>query len=211
MAQPGRHRRDPLQRRCIADAGVGVAHVQTQPQPGIVHPGRDLHQRLRRRLHHVLQRHGHILRQLVQQRPPKQHRLLHIPLRVIHVGDEPTVAHHPRHAQLRRLSRRLQKALFRHLPHQRVDGAGRQLGKGRVKPEAIHALHIPAHLPGRLRRIQHGRIAEGGDLIARAPPARQRRRLSVHPGQIQLVFQASRHAVASLRWSTTDYSTLRQK
>ena len=211
MAQPGRHGCDPFQRRCVADAGVGVAHVQTQPQPGIVHPGRDLHQRLRRRLHHVLQRHGHILRQLVQQRPPKQHRLLHIPLRVIHVGDEPTVAHHPRHAQVRRLPRRLQKALFRHLPHQRVDGAGRQLGKGRVKPEAVHALHVPAHLPGRLRLVQHGRIAEGGDLIARAPPARQRRRLSVHTGQIQPARQLLRHDTASLPQSATDYTTLHRK
>lgn len=46
VPQPWGHRHDPIHGRRFADAGVGVAHIQAQPQSGIVYLGGDGHQRL---------------------------------------------------------------------------------------------------------------------------------------------------------------------
>ena len=120
-----------------------MAHVQAQAQPGIVHLPGDLRQQPGLRLHDVFQGDGHILRQLPQELPPEEHRLLHIPLREVHLGHEAPVDHQPPHSQVLGQVRRLAVAFFRHLPHQRVDGTGGQLRKGGVEPEALHSGHVP--------------------------------------------------------------------
>ena len=111
-----------------------MSHIQTQPQPGIVYLLGDLYQHLRPRLHHVLHRQHHALRHVRQQLPPEQHRLLHKPLRKVHQRDEAAVYHKARYPQRPRRFDGLAEAVQRRVPHQRVDGAGGQLGKRRVEP-----------------------------------------------------------------------------
>ena len=82
----------------------------------------------------ILHRQHHALRHVRQQLPPEQHRLLHKPLRKVHQRDEAAVYHKARHAQRLRRFTGLAEAVQRRRAHQRVDGAGGQLGKRRVEP-----------------------------------------------------------------------------
>ena len=189
VPQPRGHGGHPFQRRHPADEGVGMAHVQAQAQPGVVHLAGNVRQQPGLRLHDVFQGDGHIRRQLPQKLPPEEHRLLHIPLREVHLGHEAPVDDEPPHSQVLGQVRRLPVALFRHLPHQRVDGAGGQLRKGGVEPEAVKLRHIRADGGQHRRVLQIGGIAECRDLQPQPVFPGQLRRPAVNAGQIQTVPQ----------------------
>ena len=53
MPQVGPAHLHPLHDRGAGQLRIGVAHIQAQPQPGIVHLADDVHRNLRRRLHDV--------------------------------------------------------------------------------------------------------------------------------------------------------------
>ena len=164
-----------------------MADVQAQAQPGVVHLPGDLRQQPGLRLHDVFQGDGHILRQLPQEIPPEEHRLLHIPLREVHLGHEAPVDDEPPHSQVLGQVRRLAVALFRHLPHQRINGAGAQLGKGGVEPEAVKPRHIRPDGGQHRRVLQIGGIAERRDLQAQPVFPGQVRRPAVDAGQVQSI------------------------
>lgn len=77
-----------------------MAHVQAQAQPGVVHLAGNVRQQPGFRLHDVFQGDGHIRRQLRQKLPPKENRLLHVPLRKVHLGHEAPVDHQLPDAQV---------------------------------------------------------------------------------------------------------------
>ena len=170
-----------------------MPHVQTKPQPRVVHARRNGHQRVRRRLHDVFQRQDEVRRHLLQKVPPEQDGLLHIPLREVDVGDEAAVEHHLPDAQLLSRRQRLAEAVLRRLPHQRVDGAGDQLGKGRVEPQSGKTGDPVGRLRQRGGVIQHGCVGEGDVLAAQPPAPRQRRGAVVHAGDIQLFLKGIDH------------------
>ena len=58
MAQPRGHRRDPVQRRRFAHAGIGMADIEAQAEARVIDARCDLHEHVRPRLHHVLHRHS---------------------------------------------------------------------------------------------------------------------------------------------------------
>ena len=168
----------------MAHERVRVPHVEAEPQTRIVHLPRDLRQQRRLRLHHIFERDGHPVRQLPQELPPELHRLLDVPLGKIHLRHEPAVDDEPVHTQFARQTDGLAVAPARDLPHERVDGTGRQLRKRRMQPEAADARHLRAHLRPPRRILQHRRIAEVRDLIAQPIFARKLRGAAVDPGEI---------------------------
>ena len=189
VPQPWGKRRDPVQGRRLADGGVGVAHVKTHPQPGIVHALHDGRQHIRAVVHDVFQRDGHVLGHLRQKVPPEAHRLLHKPLRKVDEGDIPVVDNDAADPQPPGHSDGLAVALYRNVPHQRVDGAGMQLGKGRVEPQAGNIRRFrfrSGHGGAVLQRCRH---AEGRDLEAQIIAAGQLGGGAVDSGQMEFFAQ----------------------
>ena len=135
MGKPRTHLPDPLDGRRTADAGVGMAGVEAQPQARVVHLPYNLHQHVRRRLHHVLQRKSHVRRGFFQKFTPESNGLPDIPLRKIDLRDIASVDHQPRNPKLPRKRQRLAVPLDRDLTDQRVNSAGEQLREGCVQPE----------------------------------------------------------------------------
>ena len=184
MPQVGGHGGDPLHGRCPAGAGIGVAYIQTQTQPGIIHLTDDVRHQLRRLVHDVFQRQHHILRDLRQELPPEGHGLLREPLRKVHQRDIAAVDHQTADAQLPGGGQSLTIAPGRHLPHQRVHGTGSQLRKRGVEPEMVDACHL---LPNRRKGggvVQHGGVAEVRDLQPQSPFPGQLRGVAVHAGEV---------------------------
>ena len=153
----------------------------------------DGYHRVRGRLHDVFQHQQHIRRYIVQERLPELLRLLHEPHHKVHMGDEAAVEHHAADVELPRRLHGLAEAAKRHVPHQRVDGAGRQLRKGTVEPQAGEALRLPLHAGQGGGVVQQRSIAEGDDLAACAPLAGQRAGPVIHAGDMEFVLQGIDH------------------
>ena len=87
--------------------------------------------------------------------------------------------------------------------HQRIDGAGVQLGKGRVEPQAPDARRLPFRGGDGLRILQHHRLTKGRDLKAQTAAAGRLRGGAVDAGQMQFFPQRGalhRQPSFSLRW-----------
>ena len=112
-----------------------MAGVEAQPQARVVHLPYNLHQHFRRRLHHVLQRKGHVGRGFFQKFAPEGNGLPDIPLRKIDLRDIAAVDDQPCNPKLPRKRQRLAVPLDRDLTGQRVNGTGTQLREGCVQPE----------------------------------------------------------------------------
>ena len=164
-----------------------MAHVQAQAQPGIVHLAGNVRQQQGFRLHDVFQGDGHIRRQLRQKLPPKENRLLHVPLRKVHLGHEAPVDHQLPDAQVPGQGDGLAVPPGRYLPHQRINGAGAKLGKGGVEPEAVKPRHIRPDGGQHRRVLQIGGIAERRNLQAQPVFPGQVRRPAVDAGQVQSI------------------------
>ena len=164
-----------------------MADVQAQAQTGVVHSPGDLRQQPGLRLHDVFQGDGHIRRQLPQEVPPEEHRLLHVPLRKVHLGHEAPVDHQLPDAQVPGQGDGLAIPPGRYLPHQRVDGTGSQLRKGGVEPEAVKPRHIRADGGQHRRVLQIGGVAERRDLQPQPVFPGQVRRPAVNAGQVQSI------------------------
>ena len=166
-----------------------MAHVKAHPQPGIVHALHDGRQHVRAVVHDVFQGDGHILRHLRQEAPPEGDRLLHEPLGKVDEGHISVVDDDALHVQAAGHGNGLAVAPRRDLPHQRVDGAGVQLGNGGVEPQAVKVrrLCFCGGCGGAV--LQGGRHAEGGDLEAQAVSAGQGRSGTVDAGQMEFFAQ----------------------
>ena len=69
--------------------------------------------------------------------------------------------------------------------HQRINGAGVQLGKGRVEPQTSDTRRLPFRRGDGLRVLQHHRLTKGGDLKAQTAAAGRLRGGAVDAGQMQ--------------------------
>ena len=130
-----------------------------------------------------------MFRHLRQKLPPEGHRLLHEPLRKIDEGHESVVDHHPVRPQPPGHGNGLTIAQPGRVTHQRIDGAGMQLGKGRVEPQAPDARRLPFRGGDGLRILQHHRLTKGGDLKAQTAAAGRLRGGAVDAGQMQFSLQ----------------------
>ena len=136
-----------------------MTQVQAQPDPGILYTPDDIQKHVRRRLQNVFHADRKSLRQGFQKVLPEKHGLLHIPLRVVHLGIEASVKHQLPGAIGLCQSCRLGKAESSKLSCLRVNGAGEKLVEGAMEHPPgntgqgffqglFHSGKLPVHIPG---------------------------------------------------------------
>ena len=154
VAQPGGQGFQPLHHTDFR-AHMGVAHIQAQPEPGVIHPGGDIRHPLRVRFQHIFNAEHRVRRDALQKFLPEQNGLLRIPAGIVHMGQVSAVEHQSLGPVLLCHLERLEIAPGSQLPGQGVNGAGEELIEGAMEHPPLYALHLGIH-PGfrfRVKRI----------------------------------------------------------
>ena len=192
MGQPGG---PVLQPPLHGDFGIGIhmAHIQAQPQTGIIHRRHNVPEQVGLRLQHIFQTQHRVPGHRLHKFLPEHNGLLHIPNGVVHKGLEAAVDHQLADAVAFGQSHGLSVPPGRQLPGLQVDGAGEELIEGCVEDKAVGAGQlfphlgvdlgkIPVHIPGG---------AEFRQLNAQTPFLRQKMGVGIGGGQIDVSHKTS--------------------
>ena len=112
---------------------MGMAHIQAEPEPWVIHPGSNVCHPLGGRFHDIFNVEGHILRNLFQKILPEKDGLLRIPARIIDVRQIAAVKNQSFRTVYHGHLNSLQIALCRKVSGKRVNGTGEKLVKGAMK------------------------------------------------------------------------------
>ena len=166
-----------------------MPHVQTHPQPGVVHLPENPGHHFRPLLQHIFQHNVHA-GVIPQKILPENNGLLRVPAGIVQsfvkapVNDDLPGVIPPRQGNCLPIAQR------RQLPGFRVDGAGKQLVEGRVKQSSAHPRQLFRHGGvGRLELLVH--IPGGAvfrDFQPKAVPPGFLRGVRGNGGKKQLVF-----------------------